>query len=53
MSKPPKIRLKRLPKRDAVIRLRAAYACLERGWRTRQQVADRQNKTKSTQEEES
>lgn len=53
MSRPPKICLERLPKRNAVIRLRAAYACLERGWRMRQQVADRRTKAKSTQEEES
>jgi len=42
----PKIRLERLPKRDAVTRLRAVYACLERGWQARRQI-----KTKSTQEE--
>lgn len=47
MSKPPKIRLKRLPKRDAVIRLRAVYACLERGWQARRQVVIQQTKTKS------
>ena len=33
---PPNIRLERLPKRDAVTRLRTVYACLERGWRARQ-----------------
>ena len=53
MSKPPKIRLERLPKRDAVIRLRAVYACLERGWQTRRQATGRQTKAKSSQEEES
>jgi len=51
MSKPPKIRLERLPKRDAVIRLRAVYACLERGWQARRQVVVQQTKVKSTQEE--
>lgn len=47
----PKIRLERLPKRDAVIRLRAVYACLERGWQARQQVAIQQTKPQSTREE--
>jgi hypothetical protein len=28
--------MERLPKRDAVARLRAAFACLERGWQERQ-----------------
>ncbi|MBS1251520.1 MAG: hypothetical protein MAG451_00553 [Anaerolineales bacterium] len=60
MSKPPTIHLERLPKRDAVARLRAAYACLERGWRARlpvparqtgRRAADRQTESKSTQEE--
>jgi hypothetical protein len=51
MSAPPKIRLERLPKRDAVIRLRAVYACLERGWQARRQVAVQQTKPKLTQEE--
>ena len=51
MSVPPKIRLERLPKRDAVIRLRAVYACLERGWQARRPIAAQQIKTKSTQEE--
>ena len=52
MSTPPKIRLERLPKRDAVIRLRAVYACLERGWQARRQVAAQQTKAKPTEEEE-
>lgn len=51
MSKPPKIHLERLPKRNAVIRLRAVYACLERGWQARRQVAVQQTEAKSTQEE--
>ena len=51
MSKPPKIRLERLPKRDAVTRLRAVYACLERGWQARRQVAVQQPKAQSAQEE--
>jgi hypothetical protein len=51
MSAPPKIRLERLPKRDAVIRLRAMYACLERGWQARQQVVIQQTQPKSTREE--
>jgi hypothetical protein len=34
MSKLPKIHLEHLPKRDAVARLRMAYACLEQGWQT-------------------
>jgi hypothetical protein len=53
MSKSPKIRLERLPKRAAVIRLRAAYACLERGWQTRRQATGQQTKAKPSQEEES
>jgi hypothetical protein len=52
MPAPPKIRLERLPKRDAVVRLRAVYACLERGWQTRQRVATRQSKSKFTKQEE-
>lgn len=50
MSKPRKIRLERLPKRDAVARLRAAYACLERGWRTGRRDADQQPQVTSKQE---
>jgi hypothetical protein len=53
MSAPPKIRLERLPKRDAVIRLRAVYAYLERGWQARQQAVVQQAKKRSTQEEKS
>ena len=53
MSAPPKIQLERLPKRDAVIRLRAVYACLERGWQARRQVVVQQTEAKSTEEEES
>ena len=53
MSKPPKIRLERLPNRDAVIRLRTAYACLERGLQTGRQAAGQQTKAKPSQEEES
>ncbi len=51
MSKPLEIHLERLPKRDAVARLRAAYTCLERGWRVRRRAADRQTKSTSKQEE--
>ena len=47
----PEIRLERLPKRDAAIRLRAVYALLERSWRARQQIAVQSTKAKSTQEE--
>ena len=53
MSAPPKIRLERLPKRDAVPRLRAAYALLERGWQARQRTAKEQMRTKPAQEEAS
>jgi len=49
---PPKLRLERLPKRDAVTRLRAVYAGLERGWRARQPEANQQPKTKPIQQEE-
>ncbi len=49
---PPKIQLERLPKRDAVTRLRAVYAGLERGWRARQQDGKQQTKTKTIQQEE-
>jgi hypothetical protein len=51
MSAPPKIRLERLPKRDAVPRLRAVYALLERGWQARQRTAKEQQQTKPAQEE--
>jgi hypothetical protein len=50
MSKSLKIHLERLPKRDAVARLRAAYVCLERGWRARR-AANRQPQATSKQEE--
>jgi hypothetical protein len=49
---PPKIELERLPKRDAVTRLRAVYAGLERGWRARQGDGNQQTKTKTIQQEE-
>jgi hypothetical protein len=49
---PPKIRLERLPKRDAVTRLRTVYACLERGWRVRQQETNPMARTNPTQQEE-
>jgi len=49
---PPKIKLERLPKRDADTRLRAVYACLERGWQARQRVANEQTKPQTIQEEE-
>lgn len=51
MSKPLKIHLERLPKRDAVARLRAAYAYLEKGWRVRRHAADQQVESLSRQEE--
>lgn len=50
MSKLFKVHLERLPKRDAVARLRAAYASLERGWRARR-AADRRPQATSKQEE--
>lgn len=53
MSKAPKVEMERLPKRDAVARLRAVYACLERGWQERQRTADEQNASKPKQEEAS
>jgi hypothetical protein len=53
MSAPPKIRLERLPKRDAVPRLRAIYTVLERGWQARQRTAKEQMQTKPAQEEAS
>ncbi len=49
---PPKIQLERLPKRDAVTRLLAVYAGLERGWRARQRDGKQQTKTKTIQQEE-
>jgi len=52
MSATPKIRLERLPKRDAALRLRAAYAVLERGRQARQKETKQQPKTKSAQEGE-
>jgi hypothetical protein len=52
MSKPIEIHLERLPKRDAVARLRAAYACLERGWQARRRAADRQTQSTSKKQEE-
>jgi len=51
MSKLPQIQLERLPKRDALVRLRAAYACLEQGGHKRHQTADRQPAAKPKQEE--
>ena len=53
MSAPPQVRLERLPKRDAVIRLRAVYACLEQGWQRRQRVAIQRIKKRLVQEERS
>ena len=53
MSKLPKIQLERLPKRDAVVRLRAVYACLEQGWKERRRAADRQATPQPKQEETS
>lgn len=54
MSAPPKICLERLPKRDAVSRLRTVYALLERGWQARQRTAkEQQMQTKLAQEEAS
>jgi hypothetical protein len=53
MSNPRKVHLERLPKRDAVARLRAAYACLEQGWRIRRRAVDRQTGSRSKQEEKS
>ena len=49
---PPQIQLERLPKRDAVTRLRAVYACLARGWRARQRAGKPQTKTETIQQEE-
>jgi hypothetical protein len=51
MSRPLKIHLERLPKRDAVVRMRAAYAYLEKGWRDRRRAADQQAESLSKQEE--
>ncbi len=53
MSKPCEIYLERLPKRDAVTRLRAAYACLERSWQARRSADERRSQSTSEQEEES
>ena len=50
MSKLPKVQLERLPKRDALARLRAVYACLERGWQERCREAERQAEIKPKQE---
>ncbi len=50
MSKSPKVQTERLPKRDAIARLRAVYACLERGWQERQ-AADGQTASRLKQEE--
>jgi len=53
MSRSPKVQMERLPKRDAVARLRAVYACLERGWQERRQAAERRAVSKPKQEEAS
>ncbi|MFH1633537.1 MAG: hypothetical protein ABIG63_05945 [Chloroflexota bacterium] len=53
MSKTPKIQLERLPKRDAVARLRAVYACLERSWQVCRCAADRQRTAQPEKEEAS
>lgn len=50
MSKLPKVKTERLPKRDAVARLRAVYICLERGWQERQ-TTDQQTVSKPKPEE--
>ena len=50
MSKLPKVKTERLPKRDAVVRLRAVYACLERGWQECQ-TAEQQTVSKPNPEE--
>jgi len=49
---PLTIRLERLPKRDAVTRLRTVYACLARGWQARQQETNQVVRTSPTQQEE-
>ena len=49
---PPQIQLERLPKRDAVTRLRAVYAGLDRGWQARQREENQQTKTETIQQEE-
>jgi hypothetical protein len=51
MSASSKIQMERLPKRDAIARLRAVYACLERGWQERHRAADRQTASKPKKEE--
>lgn len=51
MSESPKIQLERLPKRDAIARLRAVYACLERSRQARRRAVDRQTASKPKQEE--
>ena len=51
MSAQPEVRLEHLAKRDAVVRLRAVYALLERGWQVRRRVAAQPLKKKSKQEE--
>lgn len=53
MSKSPKIRLERLPKRDALARLRAAYACLDKDWQKGRRIVDRQPASQAKQEEAS
>ena len=50
MSKLPKVKTERVPKRDAVARLRAVYICLERGWQERQ-ASDQQTVSKPKPEE--
>lgn len=51
MSKLPKIELEHLPKRDAVARLRMAYACLEQGWQEHCRMVE-QEAAKATMEPE-
>lgn len=51
MSKLPKVKTEHLPKRDAVARLRAVYAFLERGWKERQ-TAEKQSVSRFNPEEE-
>ncbi len=51
MSKSPKVQMERLPKRDAVARLRAVYAYLEQGRKEQRRAADQQAKSKPKQEE--
>jgi len=52
MSKAPQIQLERLPKRDAVARLRAVYACLERSRQVRRRVTGRQRSAQPEKEED-